>query len=216
MMPSSMIRSARRAGSTMLGFTLAMALAGCDTMASNRLLDSVHQPVVEHSQYDLDLTSGPRGLDSHEQGRLEGWFAALNLRYGDRIAIDDPLASPVTRSAVKSAAAHYGLLISPETPVTQGYVNAGTVRVIVTRSTASVPHCPDLSTKSETNFANATSANYGCAVNSNIAAMVANPDDLLNGAHGSGLTTIDTADKAIWAHQDVKPQGTGVRQNGTK
>src|SRR3546814_14290905 len=41
---------------------------------------------------------------------------------------------------------------------------------------------PDWSTKSSINFNNATSSNYGCATNSNLAAMVADPNDLIKGA----------------------------------
>lgn len=212
MMLPSMIR---RASGLVLCYAVA-ALSGCDTMPDNRLLDSVHQPVVEHSQYQLDLATGPDGLGPDNKGRLDGWFGALGLRYGDRIAIDDPLASPQTRAEVKITAARYGMLIGATAPVTQGYVNAGTVRIFVMRATASVPHCPDLATRSETNFNNATSSNYGCAVNSNLAAMVANPDDLLSGTHGRTLTTADTADKAIWLHQSAAPTGqAGITKNST-
>ena len=211
-----MIRNAWRASATALGAILAATLAGCGTMPNNRLLDSVHQPVVEHRAYQLDLVTGPDGLAAEDQRRLEEWFGALGLRYGDRIAIDDPLASPQTRTRVKSAAARYGLLISPVAPISQSLVNAGTVRIIVQRATASVPHCPDLATKSETNFNNGTSSNYGCAVNSNLAAMVANPNDLLSGAHGQTMTTADTSDKAIWLHQAAIPTGqAGVTKNST-
>jgi pilus assembly protein CpaD len=185
-------------------------------MPSNRLLDSIHQPVVEHRQFQLDLVTGPDGLAPEEQARLKGWFSAIGLRYGDRIAIDDPLAAPQTRAAVTGLAARYGLLISPGAPVTQGPVDAGTVRIVVLRATASVPHCPDLATRSESNFNNGTSSNYGCAVNSNLAAMVANPDDLLRGTHGPTMTTADTAAKAIWMHQAAIPTGqAGVTKNST-
>ena len=212
----AMICPARRASALALGLILAAALPGCGTMPNNRLLDSVHQPVVEHRRYQLDLVTGPDGLAADDKGRLDDWFGALGLRYGDRIAIDDPLASPQTRAAVNSAAARYGLLVGTAAPVSQGFVSAGTVRIIVLRAAASVPHWPDLATKSESNFNNGTSSNYGCAVNSNLAAMVANPDDLLNGAHGRTMTTADTSDKAIWMHQAAAPTGqAGVTKNST-
>ena len=217
MLLPSMIRSARQPRGAILALALGLALAGCTGQPENRLLDSVHQPVVAHTDYKLDLASGPGGLGAEDRGRLDGWFAALGLHYGDQIAIDDPLASPQVRAQVKNVAAHYGMLISDASPVTEGYVNAGTVRVIITRTTASVPHCPDLATTSDTNVSNATSSNYGCAVNSNLAAMVANPNDFLSGTHGQTLTTIDTADKAIWLQQAVKPAGAaGVQPTATK
>jgi pilus assembly protein CpaD len=38
-------------------------------------------------------------------------------------------------------------------------VNAGTARIVVTRTSAQVPGCPDWSAKSDANFKNATSTN---------------------------------------------------------
>lgn len=185
-----------------------LSLAGCGGMPSNRSLDSVHQPVVERTNFTLDLSTGPEGLSVPEQRRLAGWFEAVNLRYGDKVFIDDPLASGATRAAVEAVASRYGMLINDGAPVTQGYVNAGTARVVVVRATASVPHCPDWRSNSDTNFGNGTSTNFGCAVNSNLAAMVANPEHLVKGAAGSSETTIVTATKAIEAFQ-AKPAKAG-------
>lgn len=196
---------------------LVLALSGCGGMSSWRGLDSVHQPVVERTQSSIDLTTGPEGLARGERERLASWFDAMGLRYGDRIAVEDPLASAATHDAVQAAAAKFGLLVSNDAPVTVGYVNAGTARVIVTRSTARVPGCPDWSSNSESNFMNATHSNYGCAVNSNLAAMVANPEELLRGAHGGGLSTAPLSDKAIGAYQGKAPTGVaGLNQTGSK
>lgn len=191
-----------------LASALALNLAGCGGMPTNRTLESVHQPVVERTNFTLDLSTGPEGLSVPEQRRLAGWFDAVNLRYGDKVFIDDPLASGATRSAVEAVASRYGMLISDGAPVTQGYVNAGTARIVVVRATASVPHCPEWKNNSDANFANATSTNFGCAVNSNLAAMIANPEHLVKGATGSSETTIVTATKAIDAFQ-AKPAKAG-------
>lgn len=212
MMHPSMMSRARQVAE----IALALTLAGCGMMPNNRLLDSVHQPVIDHRQYQLDLMTGPNGLATEDLARLDGWFAALGLRYGDRIAIDDPLAVPQTRAEIKSLAARYGLLIGNAAPITPGVVNAGTVRIIVSRASASVPRCPDLATRSETSFSNGTSSNYGCAINGNLAAMVANPDDLLHGAQGQAMPTASTSDKAIWLYQGATPTGqAGVTKNST-
>ncbi|HXE38870.1 MAG TPA: CpaD family pilus assembly protein [Azonexus sp.] len=199
-----------------LALSLGLALAGCGGMAANRSLESVHQPVVEKTNYVLDLTTGPGGLSLPEQRRLAGWFDAMNLRYGDKIFIDDPLASGSTRSAVEAVASRFGMLLSDGTPVTQGYVNAGTARVIVVRASAYVPGCPDWGDNSDTNFANGTSHGYGCAVNGNLAAMVADPEHLVHGATGSGETVVMSSNKAIDAYRErsakageAKAQATG-------
>ena len=88
----------------------------------------------------------------------------------DRIAIEDPLDSSQTRASIEGIAGRHGMMLSDTAPVTAGYVNAGNVRVVVTRSKASVPSCPNWRSKSDFNPNNATSSNYGCATNSNITA----------------------------------------------
>jgi pilus assembly protein CpaD len=215
--PANSRPSGRPILAAVLASGLALALGGCGGMGDNQSLDSVHQPVVEHAQYQLDLTASPRGIQPAETARLDDWLSTMNLRYGDHIGLDDPLASPATRVAIEAVVAHYGLLVSPQVPVTQGTVNGGTVRVVVTRAVASVPHCPDWKANSETNFMNSTSSNYGCSVNSNLAAMVANPDDLLHGQRGASGTSSTVNDRAFGAYLNKAPTGAGdVKANATK
>ena len=192
-----------------IALALVATLGACGGAPANRTLYSIHQPVVEHSQYTLDVTAGPNGLSTGEVEHLAGWFEAMHLHYGDRISVDDPLGNPATREAVQALASRYGLLVGNEAPVTAGYVNGGTARVIVTRATASVPHCPDWSDNSDSNLRNGNHSNYGCAINSNLAAMIANPDDLLHGASGSTQTTAPTSDRAIQVYSAKTPTGAG-------
>lgn len=196
---------------------LGLALAGCGGMASNPSLESIHQPVVSQTNYTLDISAGPGGISIPEQRRLSGWFEAMDLRYGDRVYIDDPSRNPANRSAVEAVAGKYSILVSGDAPVTPGYVNAGTVRIVVTRTTATVPGCPDWSARSETNLRNATSSNYGCATNSNLASMVADPTHLLQGASGSTTTTVTTGTKAIDSYRNRPPTGeNGLKETSSK
>ena len=98
-----------------------------------------------------------------EQQRLASWFQAMDLRYGDRVAVEDPQASPATRAAVAKVAGRYGLLLSDAAPAGVTGVAPGQARVTITRSSASVPGCPDWSVKTETNLTNGLSPNFGCA-----------------------------------------------------
>ncbi len=208
----------RKALASALTLSLALTLGGCvGGVSDNPSLESVHQPVVQRTNFTLDLTTGPGGLSLPEQRRLSGWFEAMDLRYGDRIAIDDPLSSGATRSAVEAVASRYSLLVGDETPVTPGFVNAGTVRVIITRSSATVPGCPDWGGKSVTNLQSATSKNYGCATNSNIAAMIADPEHLIHGATGKGQTVTMSSTKAIETYREAKPTGSnGLKAESSK
>jgi pilus assembly protein CpaD len=187
---------------------MALCLSACGGMATNRMITPQHQAVVTHATFTLDLVAGPDGISSAEQARLAGWFDAMGLRYGDQVAIDDPLASEATHASVSALLAKHGLIVSSRPPLTQASLNAGTVRISLTRASASVPGCPDWSANSETNLSNATNPNFGCATNSNLAAMIANPDDLLRGATSNSNTVI-TSNKAVSTLREAKPSGAG-------
>jgi len=140
----------------------------------NRSLESIRQPVVERNNFVFDVATLPGGgLAASEQRRLLGWLEALDLGYGDRISLDDPLDSDQTRSSVEGVAGRFGVLLADMALVTEGAITPGTARVIVMRTEASVPGCPDWSQKIDNKTNNATSPGYGCAVNGNMAAMVA-------------------------------------------
>lgn len=183
--------------------------AGCGT--PNRGLDSVHQPVVSRSDYAFDVRTGDDGLMPGERERLAGWLDTLRLGYGDTVAVDDPNGGGVpAREAVAGVAAHYGLLLSEQAPVTGAPVAPGTIRVVVSRTRAAVPGCPDYSRPSQPDFNVHTASNYGCAVNANLAAMVANPTDLVRGtANASGAYDTRAATRAIATMRDAKPTGEG-------
>jgi pilus assembly protein CpaD len=198
-----------------LALALGLGLAGCGGMPENTSLYSVKQPVVERTNMVLDVTTTSAGLPVSEQQRLNGWFETMDLRYGDRIAVENPSQNPAVTAAVRDLAARYGLMISDSAPVTPGFVQPGQARVVITRSSASVPGCPDWSATSDMNYSNGTAPNFGCAVNSNIAAMVADPQDLLEGKQGSGETVIATSNKAISTYREMDPTGkAGLKEAG--
>lgn len=210
-------RNSRKGLGTAAALSLALMLGACGGMPTNRSLESVHQPIVSRTNFTLDITAGPSGLSIPEQRRLAGWFEAMDLRYGDRITIDDPLGSPATRTSIEAVASRFGMLLGDQAPVTNGYVNAGTVRVVLTRSSATVPGCPDWSAKSDTNLNNATSTNYGCAMNANLASMIADPEHLIKGADGKGQGTVISSTKAVDAYREAKPTGqNGLKQESTQ
>ncbi|GAB5351376.1 CpaD family pilus assembly protein [Qipengyuania sp. 483] len=189
---------------------LALTVGGCGTMnMENRTLYSVSQPVVERSNYTLDLNTSGEGLAIGEQQRLADWFESMDLRYGDRIAIDDPVQSLAVRDDVATIAGRHGMMVDEGAPLTTGTVTPGRARVVITRTSASVPGCPDWSHTAEWNPSNSTNPNYGCATNSNLAAMIANPEDLIKGQEGTGETVVTTSTKAIKTYRDKDPTGAG-------
>jgi pilus assembly protein CpaD len=201
----------KRVAGTALALSLGMALSACaGGVPANQSLESVHQPVVQRNSYVFDVSTLPGGgVSLSEQRRLAGWFEAMDLRYGDRVSVDDPMESGATRAAIEGIAARYGMLVSDVAPVTPGDVLAGSARIVVTRAVASVPGCPDWSAKTDFNFKNATSPGYGCAVNGNMAAMIADPEHLVRGASGKGETVVMSSTKAIDTYREAPPSGTG-------
>ena len=197
---------------------LATTVAGCTGSAhSNMSLDSVHQPIVRNSIHQFDVATSGGELAPSEQGRLQGWLDALGVRYGDRISVEDPSPYGVTaaRASVRAIVERRGLLLSDAVPVTTGDVPPGALRIVVTRASASVPGCPDWSSKSSINVNNATSSNYGCATNSNLAAMVADPNDLIKGSTDRGVDPA-TGTRAIKTYREKPPTGAGaLKQNST-
>ena len=200
-----------------LAVSLALTLGACGGVnMDNRTLYSVKQPVVERTNYVLDLNTDYEGLPVSEQQRLTGWFESMDLRYGDRISIDDGSANLAVRDDVAAVAGRYGIMVAEGAPVTAGAGNPGQARVVITRTMASVPGCPDWSHTAEANEENSTNPNYGCSVNSNLAAMVANPEDLVMGQQGTGETVVTTHTKAIETYRDQEPTGAaGLPQINT-
>jgi pilus assembly protein CpaD len=192
-----------------LVISLGLGLSACSTSGepANRSLYSVRQPVVERHNFTLDVAAGAGGLTIPEQQRVAEWFETLDLGYGDRVAIDGAIGGDAVREDVAKIAARHGVLLAEGAPVTEGYVDPGMVRVVVTRSSAHVPGGPDGSGRMASNLDNSTSDGFGCAVNSNLAAMVADPEHLLHGAEGTGETVVMSSTKAIQTYREQDPTG---------
>ena len=198
---------------------LATALAGCThdrPTVEMRGVSSVNVPVVSRADYVFDASAPDGSLGPAEEARLDGWFQGLQLGYGDNIYVDGAY-SDGARADVARVAGRYGMLVSNGAPVTAGAVAPGMVRVVVSRTKASVPNCPNWSVPSQPNLENASMSNLGCGVNSNLAAMVANPEDLVHGREGNGLSDATTASRAIGVYRTTPPTGTkGLQDISTK
>lgn len=210
-----------RRAKSITALLIATVLAGCAsgpsgpvTARNNPSLYSVHQPVVQRTDYVLDLDASGDTLSVAERARLAAWFDTIELRYGDALYVEEPrdYPSPGARAEVARLVGDYGMMLRPGAPVVAGNTAPGTVRVIASRATASVPDCPNWG-ESQILPSVATSANYGCATNSNIAAMVANPNDLVLGQQGNGSGGAATANRAVRVYRDRQPTGTQTLQS---
>lgn len=201
----------------LMGSALAFVLvAGSPAFAKakpgSRGVEAPNQPVVQRTDFIFDATpDGYNGVSREERQRMVDWFDAIELGYGDRVSIvDDGMSSRASiAGAVSSLIGQYGLLLADRAPVTVGQAASGAVRIVVSRATATVPGCPGWDHQSETDYANRLTSEYGCGVNGNLAAMVADPEDLV---HGRGTRTdlrTATSSRAIKALRDATPTGNG-------
>ena len=174
----------------LLLITAAVGLAGCQNYiyegrSDASGLSAINMPVVTQTVYALDVAAPGGTLPSSEAARLNAWFESMGLQYGDVVYVD---GGTDARPGVAEVAGRYGLLLADNAPVTQGQIAPGSVRVVVARATAAVPNCPNWSESAINNPQNVQMPGYGCSVNSALAAMVANPNDLVYGREGTGLT----------------------------
>jgi pilus assembly protein CpaD len=201
--------------SKFLLIVLGSALAGCQTANQPDKpamgLSAVNVPVVTSTDYVFDAAAPGGALAPGESERLNGWFQGLGLGYGDSVYVDGGYA-PAARAQVAAIAGHYGMLVSTGAPVTAGTVQQGSVRVVVARRRAFVPGCPNWSRPSEPDWDNKSMSNYGCSVNSAIAAMVADPEDLVHGREGAPVTDARTASRAVLEYRTKAPTGEGGLQ----
>ncbi len=200
-MTSSRLRSA---GLTLTALTL-LALAGCESYSPYLKTGKADRPdwsvqVVETTEtLEVLPQAGVRGLPGYERLQVEGFVAdykARGRRHGPLI-----LALPVngpgmdtarfTADAVREAAAAYGVFDvslseydsagSPDAPLVLAYATFEAV----------APDCPSLATVNlAAMYTNDPHPAFGCATASNLAAMVADPADLL------GTRRFDPADTA--------------------
>jgi pilus assembly protein CpaD len=194
---------------------LGLALAGCAaqprglTPLNNTSLYSLHQPVVEHNNFVFDVASQNDAVPAAEQARLGAWFDSIGLTYGDHITIDEAngYQSAGARRDIAKVAAEHGLLVAEDAaPITEGNAAPGYLRVVAARSTASVPGCPEWSDPGIDSPVR-TGANYGCAINTNLAAMIANPDDLIRGRDAGGRGAAIIAGRAVRVYRETQPSG---------
>lgn len=190
----------------------ATALAGCvstDPTLSARGVEPLNVPVVTRADFVFDAAAPDGRLSASERARLDGWFAGLGLGYGDSVYVDAGYAERA-KADVAQVAGRYGLLLRDGAPVVQGETAPGTVRVVVSRTRASVPNCPNWGQPSERTLDNIQLSNLGCSVNSNLAAMIANPEDLVHGQEAGSVVDSRAATRAVDMYRKKAPTGQGA------
>ena len=132
-----------------------------------------------------------------EQG-LANFLSQVDFGYGDQVTLDagprrgeaatDALAAR-RMEAVAAMLRHMRVSATPASrPSVEGALARDAVVVTVGRYVVTSPLCPDFSKPEADDYTNTTQSNYGCATNTNLGLMVANPADLV---HGTPTTSAD-------------------------
>lgn len=197
------IKSILLAGS-LLG--VAAALSGC---GHNPGGSSLKTPAVTVQTVHHDIVFGPDHQILPEQvGALHAFLDRLELGYGTRVTLEDNGAdgAPLRWAAVSAVLAEHGAALAQSAPPRRSGMPAGTARLWIERAQATLPVCPDWSDSPLGNMNASTHSNYGCAVNSNLAAMAADPGDLEQGRVYNGPSGADIARDQDYQRQRV-PSG---------
>lgn len=172
---------------------IAAGLAACDP---NRSASSVKTPIVSSQALTRDIAFLADGsIAPQDAASLQAFLTSMSLGSGDRLMLDDPHAegAAARRAAVGGIVAASGGQLTNSPPPAATAMPQGTARLWIVRTQVTLPACPDWSSSPYGNMNASTHSNYGCASNSNLAVMVANPNDLVDGQRYEGPSAADIA-----------------------
>jgi pilus assembly protein CpaD len=149
-----------------------------------------HPIAVRHGEVALDLavyTSGT-GLNQSQRGQLYDFLRDYKAQSTDRLLVRAPSGGPNETAALRAydevRRAMRSAGINPASVVLEPYFANGDpsapLRLSYLQFVAEGPDCPDWSENIARDPQNMPWTNAGCATQRNLAAMVANPEDLLH------------------------------------
>lgn len=130
------------------------------------------------TRVDLHFAPGSAQLSSADVATLRRLASAGSISATDRVTIasaGQPAVVERRVGAVSTVLLPYGIVVSG-TQLADVPGNRAVVEV--TRTLPTGPACPNWSKQSQPDYANAPSSNFGCASETNLGLMVANPTDL--------------------------------------
>ncbi len=175
-----------------IGFAFAFSLAGCATPPAQPLgavtteAPNPIQVTLVREGHALHFAPAAAIPDRMETASLNSFLATGGAAPGDTILIERTPPSTlkgntleVRREATLVAAlTRQGL--RPSVSYTPSLV-PGDMSLTLERYVASAPNCPNWSKKPGNDFGNTLHSDFGCATATNLAAMVADPRDLIVG-----------------------------------
>jgi pilus assembly protein CpaD len=170
--------------------TLALVLGACAPVSGYTEAEAPKTVTLDSavSHFDVRFAPGGAAIASADAAQLRQLAASGTIAPADRVmvaAAGPPELATQRLASVSALLLHYGVVTVPDrlahVPPERGVVQ-------VTRTLVTLPPCPNWSKASNYDFGNQPSSNFGCATQSNLAKMVANPTDLASGLPNSAAS----------------------------
>jgi pilus assembly protein CpaD len=134
--------------------------------------------------HDIAFSRGAEELSAAQTVGLANFLGTNGIRAGDSVTVAASAGASERRAVVLAALRQYRIAAVSQTDAN---LPSGVVHIHVDHTVVTVPNCPDWSKPETDEPDNRTSSNLGCATEANLAAMVANPTDLVRpDADGKG------------------------------
>jgi pilus assembly protein CpaD len=163
-----------------LGLATTLLLGACAPVTSYTAAEAPRNLTLDTSttRVDLRFAPGSAQLAPAEVAQLRRLAATGAIGSADRVTVaaeGPPYLAEQRVASVSDVLLHYGVVVSG---AQLAYLPPNHAIVEVTRTLVTLPACPNWSKRSQPDYANAPSSNFGCATETNLGLMVANPTDL--------------------------------------
>lgn len=209
--------------SVMLMLGSALALGACTEKSAHWDRDeTTHPNTVEllRIPHDVQFASDMTALTAQEIARLDGFLKTVKPGAGDMIVLDaaadgdNPRIAEARADSLRRHLVKAGYRVADGTTPSGAAPAANSIRLVVEHAVVRTPNCPDWSQKAWPNYNNAPTSNYGCATETALGLMIANPRDLTTPATYEPINAENDA-KAIQRMRDDKIKWTEKKGNST-
>ena len=183
----------RRGARTLVGIACLAALASCAMPDAQQwqptATDAQKTNKVEFSRltHTVHFAAGSPTLTGAETTRLVGFLDDSDIVYGDHLYLGIPgedALSQKREAAIRRILARRGVLMTATAAPargTAGYASSDEMTVQLERYVVTPPACPNWGKPAGGDPGNTVFSNFGCATETNLGMMVAQPRDLVVG-----------------------------------
>ena len=171
-----------------LVLTSLLMLTACDLRLNEHVMKArEHNDLRQANRVDLvqfrhqiQFDGGRRLPNEAQYDQFDAFMRSIKLGYGDEVVLTG--SAPNRRDAMAAYIQRLGIPVRIESESgSQAQLASNTVDVTVNRHVVTPPSCPNWSNFDGDENRNTPGSNYGCAVDSSLGYMVANPSDLIQG-----------------------------------